>query len=131
VCAFNIRFSYLFMSLYESRMTHLLFIPEKIHIERLSSNDDVIIKSRLSLVVCSRLFARAPVYFRKWPLIRAAPSLSSREGRCLAFYPGIVNSPRPERTFEAGVLRYFLLLLISHDATIKDSGVMETVGDIP
>lgn len=83
VGAFNITFFFFFSYLYQSRVTHLLFIPEKIHIERLSSNDDVIIKSRLSLVVCSRLFARAPVYFRKWLLIRAAPSLSSREGRCL------------------------------------------------
>lgn len=126
-----ISYTFSFLSLYISPLISddsAFYLRKRIHIEHLSTNDEVIIKSWLSFVVPSRLFGHAPVYFRKWPLIQTALSLSFREDR---FYPGTVNPPRPEGTLEAGVLRYFLFLLISHDATIKDSGLMETVGDIP
>lgn len=114
----------------------ICFLSKKIHVERLSSNDDVIIKSRLSFVVCSRLFARAPVYFRKWPLIRTAPSLSSREGRVAsALYSRYRKSSSTRTNFRGrrgggGPPVFPLPSLTSRDATIKDSSVMETVDDI-
>lgn len=81
-----ISYTFSFLSLYISPLISddsAFYLRKRIHIEHLSTNDEIIIKSRFSFVVPSRLFGHAPVYFRKWPLIQTALSLSFREGRCL------------------------------------------------